>query len=82
MPRFNVKLDNGNWRVFSDSVDDYISEEMTFEELKKYRRSAAIAKADEETNSLLQIFPLINRITQEDAEERIAQRKSFERSNI
>lgn len=82
MPRFNVKLDNGNWRVFSDSVDDYISEEMTFEELKEYRRSAAIAKADEETDSLLQIFPLINRITQKDAEERIAQRKSFERSNI
>lgn len=60
MSRWNVKLKNGRWRVYSTVVDDYITKEMDFDELLEYRRELAIQKADKETYSLLTNKPLIN----------------------
>ena len=65
MPRWNVKLKNGRWRIYSTVVDDYITEEMDFDELLEYRRKLAIQNADKETYSLLTDKPLIN-ITREE----------------
>ena len=82
MAHYNVQMNNGNWRIFSTNVDDYITEEMDFNHLKEYRRTMAIAKAareaDIESDSLLQMFPVVNRMTQEEAEQKIAHREFFE----
>ena len=85
MAHYNVLMNNGNWRVFSTAVDDYITEEMDFDHLKEHRRTMAIAKAareaDFESDSLLQMFPMVNRMTQKEAERKIALRESFENSD-
>lgn len=48
MPKWNVKLKNGRWRIYSTVVDDYITKEMDFDELLEYRRELAIQNADKE----------------------------------
>lgn len=69
MPRWNVKLKNGRWRIYSTVVDDYITEEMDFDELLEYRRKLAIQNADKETYSLLTDKPLINITTEEEIQD-------------
>jgi len=39
-------MNNTRWRVYSTIVGDYITGEMSFEELKAWRRAAAIRRAD------------------------------------
>lgn len=69
MPKWNVKLKNGRWRVYSTVVDDYITKEMDFDELLEYRRELAIQKADKETYSLLTDKPLINITSEEEIQD-------------
>lgn len=69
MPKWNVKLKNGRWRVYSTVVDDYITKEMDFDELLEYRRELAIQNADKETYSLLTDKPLINITTEEEIQD-------------
>lgn len=69
MPRWNVKLKNGRWRIYSTVVDDYITEEMDFDELLEYRRKLAIQNADKETYSLLTDKPLINITSEEEIQD-------------
>lgn len=68
MPRYCVKMNNGSWRVYSTIVDDYITDDMSFEELKAWRRAAAIRRADEESDTLLTERPRINYCTQDEAD--------------
>lgn len=63
MPRYNVQLSNGLWCVWSTVADDWITEPMTFRELKEFRKREAIGKADEETASLLTNKPKINKLS-------------------
>lgn len=70
MPRFNVKLPDGRWQVFSTIVENFITEPMTFDELKNYRRYHYGA-ADEETETLLTDRPKCNRMSYEDAQWRV-----------
>lgn len=70
MPRFNVKLPDGRWRVFSSVVEDYITEPLTFDELREFRRSEYGA-TDEETDTLLTDHPRINVMSYEEAEQRV-----------
>lgn len=37
MPRYNIKCPNGNWRIFSTVVNDFITDEMTDEEFIRWR---------------------------------------------
>lgn len=69
MPKWNVKLKNGRWRVYSTIVDDYITKEMDFDELLEYRRELAIQNADKETYSLLTDKPLINITSEEEIQD-------------
>ena len=69
MPKWNVKLKNGRWRIYSTVVDDYITEEMDFDELLEYRRELAIQNADKETYSLLTDKPLINITSEEEIQD-------------
>ena len=69
MPKWNVKLKNGRWRIYSTVVDDYITEEMDFDELLEYRRKLAIQNADKETYSLLTDKPLINITSEEEIQD-------------
>lgn len=62
MPRYNVKLPDGRWQVFSTVVDDFVSEPMTFDELREWRRAEYISECDKETDSLLTDRPLVNRM--------------------
>ena len=70
MPRFNVKLPDGRWRVFSTVVEDYITEPLTFDELREFRRVEYGAN-DEETDTLLTDHPRINVMSYEEAERRV-----------
>ena len=65
MPRFYVPLPDGRWRILSTIVDDFITNPMTFEELKEFRRN----EADIETDSLMQPHTTLNRMTYQDAVE-------------
>ena len=56
------------WRVYSTVVDDYITDDMSFEELKDFRRREAIERADEETMSLLTERPSVNFCKQSEAD--------------
>lgn len=67
MPRYNVRLPDGRWQVFSSVVDNFITEPMTFDELREFRRMEAIEMADTETASLLTARPRINTMRYEDA---------------
>lgn len=69
MPKWNVKLKNGRWRIYSTVVDDYITKEMDFDELLEYRRELAIQNADKETYSLLTDKPLINITSEEEIQD-------------
>ncbi len=71
MPRFNVKLPDGRWQVFSTVVDDFVTEPMTFEELREFRRGQAVREADAETDSLLTSIPRINVMSYDEALETI-----------
>lgn len=68
MPHYCTKMNNGKWRVYSTIVDDYITDDMSFVELKRWRREVAIERADEESVSLLTERPLINFCTQDEAD--------------
>lgn len=68
MPHYCTKMNNGTWRVYSTIVDDYITDDMSFEELKAWRREVAIQIADEESDTLLTKGPLINFCTQDEAD--------------
>lgn len=68
MPHYCTKMNNGTWRVYSTIVDDYITDDMSFEELKAWRREVAIQRADEESNTLLTERPCINYCTQDEAD--------------
>ena len=68
MPHYCTKMNNGKWRVYSTIVDDYITDDMSFEELKAWRREVAIQRADEESDTLLTERPLINFCTQDEAD--------------
>ncbi len=70
MPRFNVPLPDGKWIVYSTICDDYVSEPMTFDELREWRRReyGEHECSDEDTYSLLTDNPTINRMTYEEAE--------------
>ena len=68
MPHYCTKMNNGKWRVYSTIVDDYITDDMSFEELKSWRREVAIQRADEESDTLLTERPLINYCTQDEAD--------------
>lgn len=65
MPRFNVSLPDGRWQVFSTIVDDFVSEPMTFDELKDFRLKYYGATY-EETETLLTDKPQCNRMTYEE----------------
>ena len=69
MPKWNVKLKNGRWRIYSTVVDDYVTKEMDFDELLEYRRELAIQNADKETYSLLTNKPLINFTSEEEIQD-------------
>lgn len=71
MPRFNVKLPDGRWQVFSTVVDDFVTGPMTFEELREFRREQAVREADAETDSLLTSIPRINVMSYDEALETI-----------
>ena len=66
MPRFNVSLPDGRWQVFSTIVDDFVSEPLTFDELKDFRLKSYGATY-EETETLLTDNPQCNRMTYEEA---------------
>lgn len=66
MPRYSVELPDGTWRVFSTVVEDFVTEPMTFDELKDYRLGNYSAPY-EETESLLTDKPRCNRMSYEDA---------------
>lgn len=68
MPNYYTKMNNGKWRVYSTIVDDYITDDMSFEELKDWRREVAIQRADEESDTLLTERPRINYCTQDEAD--------------
>lgn len=68
MPNYCTKMNNGKWRVYSTIVDDYITDDMSFEELKDWRREVAIQRADEESDTLLTERPRINYCTQDEAD--------------
>ena len=68
MPHYCTKMNNGTWRVYSTIVDDYITDDMSFEELKRWRREVAIERADEESDTLLTERPCINYCTQDEAD--------------
>lgn len=68
MPCYCAKMNNGGWRVYSTIVDDYITDDMSFEELKAWRRTAAIRRADEESDTLLTERPVLNVCTQDEAD--------------
>lgn len=68
MPCYCAKMNNGSWRVYSTIVDDYITDDMSFEELKAWRREAAIRRADEESDTLLTERPIVNVCTQDEAD--------------
>lgn len=68
MPHYCTKMNNGKWRVYSTIVDDYITDDMSFEELKAWRREVAIQRADEESDTLLTKGPLIRFCTQDEAD--------------
>ena len=68
MPHYCTKMNNGTWRVYSTIVDDYITDDMSFEELKRWRREVAIQRADEESDTLLTERPCINYCTQDEAD--------------
>ena len=68
MPHYCTKMNNGKWRVYSTIVDDYITDDMSFEELKAWRREVAMRRADEESDTLLTERPLINYCTQDEAD--------------
>ena len=68
MPCYCAKMNNGSWRVYSTIVDDYITDDMSFEELKAWRRAAAIRRADEESDTLLTERPVVNVCTQDEAD--------------
>ncbi len=71
MPRYNVKLPDGRWQVYSSIVDDFITDPMTLEELGEFRRREAVRQADEETASLLTDRPKVNVMSYEEAMELI-----------
>ena len=68
MPHYCTKMNNGTWRVYSTIVDDYITDDMSFEELKRWRREVAIERADEESDTLLTERPCVNYCTQDEAD--------------
>lgn len=68
MPNYCTKMNNGKWRVYSTIVDDYITDDMSFDELKGWRREVAIQRADEESDTLLTERPRINYCTQDEAD--------------
>ena len=68
MPHYYAKMNNGSWRVYSTIVDDYITDDMSFEELKAWRRAAAIIRANEESDTLLTERPCINYCKQNEAD--------------
>lgn len=68
MPCYCAKMNNGSWRVYSTIVDDYITDDMSFEELKAWRRTVAIRRADEESDTLLTERPVLNVCTQDEAD--------------
>ena len=63
MPRYNVQFSDELWCVWSTVIDDWITEPMTFAELKEFRRMEAVDQADAETDSLLTDKPKINKLT-------------------
>lgn len=68
MPHYCTKMNNGKWRVYSTIVDDYITDDMSFDELKAWRREVAMRRADEESDTLLTKRPCINYCTQDEAD--------------
>ena len=68
MPNYCTKMNNGKWRIYSTIVDDYITDDMSFEELKTWRREVAIRRADEESDTLLTERPSVNFCNQSEAD--------------
>ena len=66
MSRYYVHLNNGNWRIYSSIVEDYVTDELTFDELAELRRQEAIQQTDIQTYSLLSPKSFLFRI-EEDA---------------
>ena len=66
MPRYNVKLPDGRWQVFSTIVDDFITDPMTFEELRDFRLEQYRATYAD-TDTLLTDKPTCNRMSYEEA---------------
>ncbi len=73
MPRFYVGMPDGRWRVFSTIADGFVTEPMTFDELREYRRKRATEKCDWETSTLLTDRPRINVMSYEDAMDYLAE---------
>ncbi len=73
MPRFYVDMPDGRWRVFSTIADGFVTEPMTFDELREYRRKRATEKCDWETDSLLTDHPRINVMSYEDVMDYLAE---------
>ena len=72
MPRYNVKLPDGRWQVFSTIADGFVTGPMTFDELREHRRRRAIEQCDYETDTLLTDRPRVNVMSYEEAMERMA----------
>ncbi len=73
MPRYNVKMPDGRWRVFSSVCDDFVTDPMTFDELREWRRFEYGSNGgftDKETDSLLTDRPRVNVLAYEDAMQR------------
>lgn len=66
MGRYYVHLNNDNWRIYSSIVEDYVTDELTFDELVEFRRQEAIQQTDIQTYSLLSPKSFLFRI-EEDA---------------
>ena len=76
MPRYNVPLPDGRWQIFSTVVDDFVTEPMSFDELRAYRRALYGTSSDRDTESLLTDKPTIDRMDYEEACERMRQEDS------
>jgi hypothetical protein len=66
MPSINVHLNNGNWKIYSTIVDDWVSEELTYDQLCDRRIHRAITIAKQENVSLLTSKPMVNCISEEE----------------
>lgn len=72
MPRFYVQRPDGLWNIFSTVLDEYISEGLTLDGIKKFRADDFNKNNEREVNSLLTERPELNIMSFDEAEERIS----------